>query len=97
MNVCKMLAITLVSVFGLMGTGALAANKLAILDVPELTASVWVAVREALVKVPGVIDAKASCEPKEALVTYDDTKTNPQALMKATEQTGYPSTLKGVK
>jgi mercuric ion binding protein len=33
-----------------------------------------------------------SFEKKEAIVTYDDAKTNVEALTKATENAGYPST-----
>ena len=48
----------------------------------------------ALSKVEGVIEAKVTWEPKEAVVTYDDAKTTPAALTKATENAGYPSTAK---
>ena len=44
--------------------------------------------------VEGVIEAKVTWEPKEAVVTYDDAKTTPAALTKATENAGYPSTVK---
>jgi len=47
-----------------------------------------------LSKVEGVVEAKVTWEPKEAVVTYDDTKTTPAALTKATENAGYPSTVK---
>ncbi len=49
---------------------------------------------KALSRVEGVIEAKVTWEPKEAVVTYDDTNTSPAALTQATENAGYPSTVK---
>jgi len=54
-------------------------------------------VRKALEKVPGVSKATASLEKKEAVVTYDDTKTKVENLLDATFEAGYPSTVKGAK
>lgn len=51
-------------------------------------------VKQALKKVPGVSKADVSFENKLAVVSFDDTKTNVQALTKATTDAGYPSTLK---
>ena len=51
-------------------------------------------VKKALNKVPGVSKAAVNFEKKEAVVTFDDAKTNPQALTKATEEAGFPSTAK---
>ena len=39
--------------------------------------------------------ADVSLEKAEAVVTYDDTKTGTDALLKATKDAGYPSTLQG--
>jgi periplasmic mercuric ion binding protein len=58
------------------------------------TKTVTLSVKKALSKVEGVIEAKVTWEPKEAVVTYDDAKTSPAALTKATENAGYPSTVK---
>ena len=38
--------------------------------------------------------AEVSYEKKEAVVIFDDAKTNVEALTKATEGAGYPSELK---
>ena len=38
--------------------------------------------------------AEVSFENREAIVTFDDTKTNALALTKATEDAGYPSSVK---
>lgn len=51
-------------------------------------------VRHALKKVPGVSKAEVSFEKKLAVVSFDDSKTNVQALTKATTDAGYPSTVK---
>ena len=48
-------------------------------------------------KVPGVANAEVSYEAKQAVVTYDDAKTGPDALMQATRNAGYPSTINGKK
>lgn len=51
-------------------------------------------VRLALKKTDGVIDAKVTLDPPLATVTYDDAKTSPDQLMRATTDAGYPSRLK---
>ena len=52
-------------------------------------------VKRSLTKVNGVTHADVSLEKAEAVVTFDDAKTNLEALLKATKGAGYPSTLKG--
>jgi len=42
-----------------------------------------------------VTQADVSLERAEAVVTFDDAKTSTDALLKATTDAGYPSTLKG--
>lgn len=54
-------------------------------------------VKRSLTKVNGVANADVSLEKAEAVVTFDDTKTSTDALLKATKDAGYPSTLKGVR
>jgi len=53
-----------------------------------------ITVKEAISRVPGVSRVSASYEKKEAVVTYDDSKTTVEALTKATANAGYPSTPK---
>jgi len=48
-------------------------------------------VRTALERVPGVIEARATYEPKRAEVTYDPDKVTPEALAKALGDAGYPA------
>jgi mercuric ion binding protein len=74
---------------------AWAASKTVTLSVPSMTcATCPITVKKALSQVEGVIEAKVTWEPREAVVTYDDAKTTPTALTQATENAGYPSTVK---
>lgn len=52
-------------------------------------------VKRSLTKINGVNRADVSLERAEAVVTFDDAKTNVEALLKATKDAGYPSTRKG--
>lgn len=77
---------------------ALAAEKTVTLSVPSMYCeSCPIGVRKALEKVPGVKNAKATYEPKEAVVTFDDTKTSVEKLQEATKNAGFPSSLKSGK
>lgn len=51
-------------------------------------------VKRSLTKVNGVTKVDVSLEKAEAVVSFDDTKTNIETLRKATGGAGYPSTLK---
>ena len=53
-----------------------------------------ISVQRSLTKISGVTRANVSLEKAEAVVTFDDTKTSIEALLKATKGAGYPSTLK---
>ncbi len=76
-------------------SGAALAMQTVTLSVPDMSCSTCpIQVRQALSKVRGVSKASASLETKEAVVTYDESKTNVEALMKATADIGFPSTLK---
>ena len=50
-----------------------------------------ITVKKALEKVPGVSKVEVRFEKKQVLVTFDDAKTNTDALVKATTNVGYPS------
>ena len=87
--------IALILPIALLAAPAWAAPRTVKLAVPGMTcATCPITVKKALSKVEGVVEAKVTWEPKEAVVTYDDTKTTPAALTKATENAGYPSTVK---
>jgi len=53
-----------------------------------------ITVKQALKKVDGVSKADVSFEKRQAVVTFDDSKTNVQKLTKATADAGFPATLK---
>lgn len=73
----------------------LAVDKTVTLSVPGMyCAACPISVRKALEKVPGVTNVKASYEPKEAVVTFDDAKTSIEKLVEATKNAGFPSSLK---
>jgi len=72
-----------------------AATQTVTLSVPGMTcAACPITVKKALNKVKGVSKAEVSYEKKQAIVSFDDTQTNVQALTKATADAGYPSTVK---
>ncbi|WP_407263629.1 mercury resistance system periplasmic binding protein MerP [Klebsiella pneumoniae] len=57
-------------------------------------ASCPITVKHALSKVEGVSKTDVSFDKRQAVVTFDDAKTNVQKLTKATEDAGYQSSLK---
>jgi len=90
----KFIAVVLTtSLLALAGVAA-AATRSVTLSVPGMTcAACPITVKKALNGVAGVTKADVNYEKKEAVVTYDDTKTNVEALTKATADAGYPSTV----
>jgi mercuric ion binding protein len=73
---------------------AWAATKTVTLSVPGMTcAACPITVKKALSKVAGVQKIEVSLERREAVVTFDDAKTNADALTKATTNAGYPSSV----
>lgn len=74
---------------------AFAEQKTVVLSVPDMNCSACpITVRKALGKVAGVQSVKASLEPPEASVTFDDAKTSIEKLTEATKKAGYPSSVK---
>lgn len=74
---------------------AWAAIQTVTLSVPGMTcAACPFTVKTALNKVKGVTKADVSYEKREATVSFDDAKTNIQALTTATANAGYPSSAK---
>ena len=72
-----------------------AATQTVTLSVPGMTcAACPITVKKALSKVEGVSKTEVTFEKREAVVTFDDSKTNIQKLTKATEDAGYPSSVK---
>jgi mercuric ion binding protein len=76
-------------------SAALAETKTVTLAVPGMNCDLCpLTIKTAIARVPGVASVDASYEKKQAVVTFDDSKTSVEALMKATANAGYPSTLK---
>lgn len=72
-----------------------AADRSVTLQVSNMTcATCPIAVRVALEKMPGVAAARVDFKSKLAVVSFDPAKTTPEALMKATANVGFPSSLK---
>lgn len=72
---------------------AWAATQTATLSVPGMTcAACPVTVKQALSKVAGVERTEVLADKRQAVVTYDDARTSPAGLIKATTDAGYPST-----
>ena len=64
------------------------------LDLPTMNCAMCpITVKKALTKVDGVSRAEVSYEDKEAMVTFDDEKTSADALIEATTNAGFPSTI----
>lgn len=85
----------LFAVLAAASTAAFAAPKTVTLSVPGMYCSACpLAVKKALGRVPGVASVSASLEKKEAVVTFDDTKTTVEGLTKATADAGFRSTPK---
>ncbi len=75
---------------------AWAAPQTATLSVEGMTcAACPITVKKALNKVPGVSRTEIDYEKRLAIVSYDDAKTSAEALVRATRDAGYPSTLAG--
>ena len=53
-----------------------------------------ITVRKSLAKVDGVINARSDFDSKTATVKFDSHKTNIEALIAATSNAGYPSSMK---
>lgn len=95
MNIRTFFIAALVAVSTLSSLAAYGATKAVTLDVPGMTCSLCpITVKKALTKVNGVIKAEVSFDKRQAVVTFDDAKTNVGTLTKATADTGYPATVK---
>jgi periplasmic mercuric ion binding protein len=71
---------------------AWATPKTVTLNVPGMTCPACpITVKKALEKVSGVSKINVEYEKKRVVVTFDDTKTSVDALVKATTNAGFPS------
>jgi periplasmic mercuric ion binding protein len=88
----KLFAAAVVSLLTILCTSAWAASKTVTLSVPGMTcAACPITIKKALTDVDGVTDAEVSFDKKEAVVTFDDAKTDVSTLIEATTDAGYPS------
>ena len=91
----KTLAAALLGISLLASSAAYSAEKTLTLAVDNMfCAACPITVKGSLEAVPGVVKAVVSYAEKTAVVTFDDEKTTPSALMAATAHADYPSTLK---
>jgi mercuric ion binding protein len=87
--------IAILALAALLTTPAWASTQTVTLSVPGMTcAACPITVKKALTKVEGVSEVDVTFEKLEAVVTFDDTRTNVQALTEATTNAGYPSSVK---
>ena len=76
-------------------SAATAAPQTATMLVPGMTcAACPITVKKALTRVDGVSKAEVSYEKRQAVVTFDDSKTSVQKLITASADAGYPATVK---
>ncbi|MDE2155753.1 MAG: mercury resistance system periplasmic binding protein MerP [Xanthomonadaceae bacterium] len=84
--------IALLTVLTIVAAPASAATRTVTLSVPGMTCPACpVTVRKALSRVAGVEGTSIKFDKREAIVTYDDSKTGVRALTRATTDAGYPS------
>ena len=87
--------IAIVAFFATLTVPAWAAIQTVTLSVPGMTcAACPITVKKALFKVDGVQEVNVSYKKLEAVVTFDDAKTTVETLTKATENAGYPASVK---
>ena len=91
----KSLASVLTVVLAGTAVPTFAATQTVTLAVPGMTCPVCpITVKKAVAKVDGVSKTVINFDKREAIVTFDDTRTTVQTLIKATTDAGYPSTVK---
>ncbi len=92
----KFLAAALLAAGAAASPAAFAAEKTITLAVQNMTCALCPrTVKASLEAVPGVSNVVVTFEDKTATVTYDDSKSGVDALVKATTSAGYPSAPKG--
>ncbi len=87
--------IVLCIMFCFVSLSALAKPQTVTLDLPTMDCPMCpVTIKMALQKVEGVTKAEVSLETKQAVIVFEDTVTDAVALVRATTNAGYPSTIK---
>ena len=91
----RSICLTIATALAFASAPAVAEVKTVTLAVPGMNCDLCpLTIKKAVSKVPGVSAVSASYSTKEAIVTFDDTRTNVDALTKATANAGYPSSVK---
>ncbi len=86
--------VTVIALLAVLSAPAWAATQTVTLSVTGMTCKACpITIKKALNKVEGVEHIEVNSEKKEALVTFDDAKTTVEALLEATNNAGYPSTV----
>ena len=86
--------LTIIALSAALSAPAWAATTTVTLSVSGMKcATCPITIKKALNKVEGVENIEVNLEKKEALVTFDDAKTTVEALLEATKNAGYPSTV----
>lgn len=84
----------LIAVF--LAATAFAAPQTVTLSVPGMNCPACpITVKKALTAIEGVDKVEVAYEKREVTVTFDDTRATTAALIQATSDAGYPSSLKG--
>ena len=87
--------VTVVALSVTLGAPVWAGTKTVTLFVPGMTCSTCpITIKKALSKLEGVEKTEVAFEKKEVVVRFDDAKTKVEALLEATKNAGYPSTVK---
>ncbi len=91
----KLLSLAAFGIGLILPSFALAADKTVTLAVQHMTCALCPrTVKASLQAVPGVSTVVVSFEDRTAIVTFDDSKVEVDALVKATTNAGYPSSPK---
>ncbi|MBR9909670.1 MAG: mercury resistance system periplasmic binding protein MerP [Gammaproteobacteria bacterium] len=79
----------------LFSAAALAADKVVVLEVPSMNCAICpITVKKALHNVEGLSEVQVNYATKLVKVTYDDSATNTDALIRAATNAGYPAKVK---
>jgi mercuric ion binding protein len=93
MRIVTSLAIILIAAFP-----AAAAERTATFSVPGMTCPLCpITVSTAIKKLDGIVSVATDAAVKTATVVFDDTRTDPAKIAKASENAGYPASIMSVK
>ena len=90
----KAIATLAVILLGVVPMACMAATRTVTLAVPGMTCPLCpVTIKKSLEKVTGVGEVSSDLARKTVTISYDETKTRPAALIQATTNAGYPSSV----